>query len=132
MTFNTWLKESCFRQPTQEAEALARSAWNRAEHNIASKEVEMAVELIRASYQSKRVQLKKQVTHWVGKFMIVKAENNSLRKVLARSLNINKALVKKNNEYMVKHGVGKHIRAIDIKPIREAKNTVYEKEPIKC
>lgn len=34
---------------------------------------------IDAIYQSKRAQLKKQVTHWYGKFMIVKAENNRLR-----------------------------------------------------
>lgn len=31
-------------------------------------------------YQSKRAKLKKQVTHWMGKFMICKAENNEIRK----------------------------------------------------
>ena len=29
--------------------------------------------------QKRAAQLKKQVTHWIGKFMIVKAENNKLR-----------------------------------------------------
>ena len=38
-------------------------------------------------YQSKRAQLKKQVNHWYGKFMIVKAENNQLRKKERRICN---------------------------------------------
>ncbi len=35
-------------------------------------------------FQSKRAHLKKQVTHWYGKFMIVKAENNQLRKKIRK------------------------------------------------
>ncbi len=33
-----------------------------------------------AMFQSKTARLKKRVTHWMGKFAIVKAENNQLRK----------------------------------------------------
>jgi hypothetical protein len=38
-----------------------------------------AVNNIASFYQGKRAMLKKQVTHWIGKFMIVKHENNRLR-----------------------------------------------------
>jgi hypothetical protein len=33
-------------------------------------------------YQSKRAKLTKQVTHWMGKFAIVKGENNRLRQMM--------------------------------------------------
>ncbi len=36
-------------------------------------------------FQSKKDRLKKQVTHWTGKFMIVKAENNRLRAELRQA-----------------------------------------------
>ncbi len=43
-----------------------------------------AAELLEAHFQSKKAKLKKQVTHWYGKFMIVKAENNRLRTKIRR------------------------------------------------
>jgi len=80
MTFEDWLKQSCFQNITQEAEDLARSAYRYAERRASLKEVEIAVALTESGYQSKRAKLKKQVTHFIGKFNIVKAENNALRK----------------------------------------------------
>jgi hypothetical protein len=44
---------------------------------------------IYALYQSKTARLKKQVTHWMGKFMIVKAENNRIRSINRKTTNIN-------------------------------------------
>ncbi len=95
--------------------------------------------LVESAYQAKRDKLKKWVTHWMGKFMIVKAENNKLR-------NMNKALVKRNGElqdYMVKAEIGKYVenmgdkvvvlttavgasRPLEVQPIK------HEKEPMKC
>jgi hypothetical protein len=46
---------------------------------IAEEEFDLAVGHIVSFYQSKRTMLKKQVTHWIGKFMICKHENNRLR-----------------------------------------------------
>ena len=39
-----------------------------------------AVRHVTSFYQSKRAKVKKQITHWIGKFRIVKAENHTLRK----------------------------------------------------
>ncbi len=55
-------------------------------------------------YQSKRAKLKKQVTHWMGKFSIVKQENNRLRE-------INKALGKRT-KHLREYITQKEIRAI--------------------
>jgi regulator of replication initiation timing len=48
-------------------------------------------------FQSKTARLKKQVTHWMGKFMVVKMENNKLRAV-------NRKIVKLNMELQVAMG----------------------------
>lgn len=52
-------------------------------------DVDLAVNGVTSFYQSKRALLKKQVTHWMGKFAIVKHENNILRnKVKVRDASI--------------------------------------------
>ncbi len=109
MYFEDWLKFTAFsKPPTEEARELARMAWRAAEHNKCRTEVEIAVELIRSGYQKKRTQLKKQLTHFIGKFSIVTAENNKLR-------SMNKAITKRNHqlrEYMIKAELTKHIKKI--------------------
>ncbi len=104
MTFEQWLKQSCFQCPPKEAEDLARRAWRHAEHNASMAEVDIAIRLTEATYQSKRAKLKKQVTHWMGKFSIVKQENNRLRE-------INKALVNRT-KHLREYITQKEIRAI--------------------
>ena len=52
---------------------------------VTTEDHENAVEDIASFYQSKRAKLKKQVTHWIGKFMICKAENNALRNKLLKA-----------------------------------------------
>lgn len=47
---------------------------------MTDEEHDLVVSDVTSFYQSKRAHLKKQVTHWYGKFMICKAENNMLRK----------------------------------------------------
>lgn len=54
-------------------------------------EFDVAVGCITSFYQSKRSRIKKQLTHWIGKFAIVTAENNKLR-------SINKAITNRNTE----------------------------------
>lgn len=43
------------------------------------------IDEVMSFYQSKRAGLKKQLTHWIGKFMIVKQENNRLRMKLRKA-----------------------------------------------
>ena len=43
------------------------------------RERENEFKAMESAYQSKRDKIKKQLTHFIGKFMIVKAENNRLR-----------------------------------------------------
>lgn len=62
-----------------------------AEKTYSDQDFDLAVGSVASFYQSKRAQLKKQVTHWYGKFMICKAENNKIR-------SINKAITKRNAE----------------------------------
>ena len=47
---------------------------------VTYEEFDEAVSDVTSFYQSKRAKLKKQLTHWYGKFMICKAENNEIRK----------------------------------------------------
>jgi hypothetical protein len=49
---------------------------------MTEEDFDLAVGHVTSFYQSKRAMLKKQVTHWIGKFMIVKAENNRIRHLL--------------------------------------------------
>ncbi len=46
---------------------------------IEQADFDLAIKATTSFYQSKRAQLKKQVTHFFGKFTIVKNENNVLR-----------------------------------------------------
>jgi hypothetical protein len=46
---------------------------------MTDEDFDLAVGSVTSFYQSKRAKLKKQVTHWIGKFMIVKNENNVTR-----------------------------------------------------
>jgi hypothetical protein len=50
------------------------------EKTMTDEDYDLAVGAVASFYQSRRALLKKQVTHWIGKFMICKAENNALRK----------------------------------------------------
>lgn len=50
------------------------------EKTMTDEDFDLAVGSVTSFYQSKRAQVKKQLTHWIGKFAIVKAENNVLRK----------------------------------------------------
>jgi hypothetical protein len=51
---------------------------------IEQKDFDLAIKATTSFYQSKRAQLKKQVTHYLGKFTLVKNENNVLRKMNRR------------------------------------------------
>jgi hypothetical protein len=51
---------------------------------IEQADFDLAIKATTSFYQSKRAQLKKQVTHFFGKFTIVKNENNVLRKMNRR------------------------------------------------
>ena len=58
------------------------------EKAITQEDFDLAVGHVTSFYQSKRAKLKKQLTHWYGKFMICKAENNRLRvinKIIGRA-----------------------------------------------
>ncbi len=65
--------------------------WRAAEREDYVSNMETYVNLVDASYQSKRDKLKKQTTHMTGKYMIVKAENNKIR-------SLNKAITIRNAE----------------------------------
>jgi hypothetical protein len=54
-------------------------ALNTAGRTMTEEDLDLAVGHVVSFYQSKRAMLKKQVTHWMGKFAIVKHENNRLR-----------------------------------------------------
>jgi hypothetical protein len=49
------------------------------EKTMTDEDYDLAVGAVASFYQSKRAHLKKQVTHWIGKFMICKNENNVIR-----------------------------------------------------
>jgi hypothetical protein len=51
---------------------------------MSQEDFDLAVNSVTSFYQSKRALLKKQVTHWMGKFAIVKHENNVLRNKIRR------------------------------------------------
>ncbi len=126
-------------QPCTDVWLKYSQIWDAAEREDYVANMETYVNLTDAAYQSKRAKLKKAMTHWIGKFMIVKAENNKLRSV-------NKAITKRNTElqdYMVKHEVGKLVKRIgagDINTVEkdvilyplELQSPVHDKEPIKC
>ncbi len=109
--------------------------WKAAKRDDYIEEMETYVKITEASYQSKRAKLKKWVTHWMGKFMIVKAENNELRKLVS----INKILTKRNNElqeYIATttsfNGNGKVVKVAENATVLEVKETVHEKVPAQC
>ncbi len=85
---------------------------------------------ITSFYQSKRAQLKKQVTHWIGKFMIVKAENNRLR-IMNKALLRDKEMLR---QYAMKIEAGQYPVTIGNhkRHLQDLERTVHEKEPIKC
>lgn len=50
------------------------------EKTMTDEDFDLAVGHVTSFYQSARAKAKKQVAHWMGKFMIVKAENYTLRR----------------------------------------------------
>jgi hypothetical protein len=59
---------------------------------MTDEDFDLAVGHVTSFYQSKRAILKKQLTHWIGKFMIVKAENNRIRQLLKAKDNYSKIM----------------------------------------
>jgi hypothetical protein len=99
---------------------------------MTEEDLDLAVGHVVSFYQSKRAMLKKQVTHWIGKFAIVKHENNRLREKAS-----------KDSETIEK--LRKHIRRLtDITnwkvadiveknyEVAQAKIKEYTKEPVEC
>ncbi len=106
----------------------AEKLWDTARNGDYLIEMQEYVRLTEASYQSKRDKLKKWVTHWMGKFMIVKAENNKLR-------SMNKALIKRINQlhkYMVKQEVKEFVKTVGNGELRELEKSEVEKVPLQC
>jgi phage host-nuclease inhibitor protein Gam len=130
MKFEQWLKINCFQEPTPEAIELARSAWITAKRDDYVTEMEEYVKLTEASYQSKRAKLKKQITHFIGKFMIVKTENNRLRTLVK---NAKKSIDTLQRENMRLQALVNDKDYIVEKQLRqEYKDSSLAKEPIKC
>ncbi len=59
-----------------------------AEKTMTDEDFDLAVGSVTSFYQSARAKAKKQVAHWMGKFMIVKAENYTLRKKIRNAENL--------------------------------------------
>ena len=89
------------------------------------------VDEVMSFYQSKRAKLKKQLTHWIVKFMIVKAENNKLRR-------INFAITKRNSELiaqLIKHEAREFVKTLSDPSkhqLGESITPCIHKEAIKC
>ncbi len=132
MTFKEFMKLKCPEiQPMTDEWLKYSQIWQAAEREDYVDNMETYVNLVQATYQSKRDKLKKQTTHMTGKFMIVKAENNKLR-------SINKAIIKRNKELqeiVVKHEIQKYVKVIaeetNMKLIPRERPTTY-RTPIKC
>jgi hypothetical protein len=132
LTFGEWWNNGGYlynenARTAEEVKEDHRKVWNAAKREDNVTEMEEYVKLTEASYQSKRAKLKKAITHWIGKFMIVKAENNRLRRM-------NIAITKRNSElkeYMVKQEIEKYVTVIGKQPLRLEKEG-YAKVPIQC
>ncbi len=88
-------------------------------------------------FQSKRDHLKKQVTHWYGKFMIVKAENNKLRakiRTMEAAIAVYNLRMSNRNPVVVGEGapgrkqVSELVEMVSV----QKKSEFLNKEPIKC
>jgi chromosome segregation ATPase len=84
MDFETYMKK--YRpeiKPATKEYYDMQTTWEAAKKTIGGtmtdEDFDLAVGHVTSFYQSKRALLKKQVTHWMGKFSIVKHENNNLR-----------------------------------------------------
>lgn len=93
---------------------------------------------VQAAYQSKRDQLKKQVTHWYGKFMIVKQENNRLRakiRTMEAAIAVYNLTMRTRNVVVVGEGAPGRKQVVDLvdkKPSVQKEYEFLNKEPIKC
>lgn len=88
-------------------------------------DLDLAVGHVTSFYQSKRAKLKKQLTHWIGKFSIIKQENNVLRRKLLKA----QCLV-----CMYEHiGYGKDVGKDTLKDVvKQVERAVHTKETIQC
>jgi hypothetical protein len=88
-------------------------------------EFDEAVGHVTSFYQSKRAKLKKQLTHWIGKFSIIKQENNVLRRRLIKA----QCLVCMYENV----GYGKAIPKGTLQDaVQKVERAVHTKEPIQC
>ena len=102
---------------------------------IRQEDFDLAIKATTSFYQSKRAQLKKKVTHWIGKFMIVKAENNQLRTKISKLARENERLM----EAIIKAEIKEYVKIVGrgsgfmpFPGVTESKNTVHKKEPMAC
>ncbi len=101
---------------------------------------------ITSFYQSKRDHLKKKATHWIGKFMIVKAENNRIRiinKAFSNEITELRRHITELNiayeasaiefvEIVARFKPQGHIEVVGKDAVQKVEKTVHEKEPCKC
>ncbi len=127
-------------QPNTDVWLRYKQIWNGAEREDYVANMETYCNLVQATYQSKRDKLKKQTTHMTGKFMIVKAENNTLRVKLKTLVAKCEALIERNNElqeYAIKQEIGKFVKVIgehpeSLKPLLKIDPSKHKKVPFQC
>jgi hypothetical protein len=132
MDFKTWMK---FNRPNievgSELWSSMRQVWDinytpeTDGRTMTEVDLDLAVGHITSFYQSKRSKLKKQLTHWIGKFSIIKQENNVLRRKLLKA----QCLV-----CMYEHvGYGKEVdKAVLQDAVKKIERAVHTKEPLQC
>lgn len=149
MDFEQWWKDGGYlykeRLTALEVKNDYNKVWDKARlHGIAEakENYDHGLESITSFYQSKRAQLKKQLTHWYGKFTILKAENNKLRakvKTMEAAIAVYNLIMKSKSGNVVV--VGKDIDTIarqkvthflEEKPSVQKQYEFLNKEPIKC
>ncbi len=142
-SFDQWLFCNGIDRPSKEAKELAGKAWDAAllsgdkEDTLWQRQQRLKITNrawieIGAIYQSKRALLKKQVTHWIGKFNILRIENQTLcrkiKAVLKRNAELQKYVTDQETLKIVKTLAKETFKT----PLLKSKDTVHEREPAKC
>jgi hypothetical protein len=91
-----------------------------AEKTMTDEDFDLAVGHVTSFYQSARAKAKKQVAHWMGKFMIVKAENYTLRRKIRNAENLCINLAESEKRSGIK--IGQLSTQVDHHREMEAKN----------
>ncbi len=129
MNYDEFMKES-YPEITNDCEKYYSFGriWNAAKQDTIAF-VDIEINKANSFYQKKRDMLKKQVTHWIGKYMIVKTENNTLRRQVKRS---GKCIAELLTELrFLRQEVNRGRKVLGISDLKSV-NTIHEREPIQC